>query len=448
MITPAAGTVDHPGAGMLGLPELTALGIGALGCAALARRSRRIRALRQMAGNDSAASPEASDDAIDAAIMLGRFSGIPALQAFEAANYGLAVALAQGSPALRSTMIRAVCVGVAGVDFWLTESAASAPHGFSLTADGKVWHAPHDAFRGTEGLHPHLPIALPIGEDDTGTWLIPLTPGTCLPLVGEAAGDLWRVARHAQESWAWADTVMITEDPRIVAGELDLLGHSEVPSAGLQLLFFGDPTSLSESQAQMVAIVTKSTARASDVTVLVDHSAASIHPLGRTIRPHLMGMETSRAVGELVSPPFRPEPDLPNEDTSGPIRKEIEDGSIRPSPLKVAARAAQISIPDPGIVQVKLLAATPRLEGLRGELAANRARRSTELVAYLALHADDDVTSDRLRTRVLGTSDADAASKTLFNIATAARRAMGADDDGAPLFPPGPRVGSTGSASM
>jgi len=59
----------------------------------------------------------------------------------------------------------------------------------------------------------------------------------------------------------------------------------------------------------------------------------------------------------------------------------------------------------------------------------------------LALHDGDEVTSDRLRTRVLGSSDADAASKTLFNIATAARRAMGVDDEGAALFPAGSRTG-------
>ena len=90
---------------------------------------------------------------------------------------------------------------------------------------------------------------------------------------------------------------------------------------------------------------------------------------------------------------------------------------------------------------VRLLTPTPRLEGLHEELAPNRARRATELVAYLALHIDDEVTSDRLRTRVLGSSDSDAASKTLFNIAAAARRAMGSDREGALRFPPGTRDG-------
>jgi DNA-binding SARP family transcriptional activator len=57
------------------------------------------------------------------------------------------------------------------------------------------------------------------------------------------------------------------------------------------------------------------------------------------------------------------------------------------------------------------------------------------------LHHPDEITSDRLRTRVLGSSDADAAAKTLFNIAHAARRAMGLDENGEALFPSGTRNG-------
>ena len=95
----------------------------------------------------------------------------------------------------------------------------------------------------------------------------------------------------------------------------------------------------------------------------------------------------------------------------------------------------------PGTVDVRLLTMTPRLDGLRNDLPPNRARRAVELVAYLALHQPDVVTSDRLRTRVLGSSDADAAAKTLFNTAYAARRAMGLDEEGNPLFPTGSRDG-------
>jgi DNA-binding SARP family transcriptional activator len=84
---------------------------------------------------------------------------------------------------------------------------------------------------------------------------------------------------------------------------------------------------------------------------------------------------------------------------------------------------------------------TPRIDGLNEDLPPNRSRRAVELVAYLALHQPDVITSDRLRTRVLGSSDADAAAKTLFNTAYAARRALGVDEQGDPLFPAGTRQG-------
>ena len=51
------------------------------------------------------------------------------------------------------------------------------------------------------------------------------------------------------------------------------------------------------------------------------------------------------------------------------------------------------------------------------------------------------VTGDRLRTRVLGTADADAASKPLFNTVGAARRALGAGPNGTPLLPAATRSG-------
>ena len=123
-------------------------------------------------------------------------------------------------------------------------------------------------------------------------------------------------------------------------------------------------------------------------------------------------------------------------------------GAPESEPLDVAAGARTrrrcsrgSRLRAPGTVDVRLLTMTPRLDGLREELPPNRARRAVELVAYLALHQPDVITSDRLRTRVLGSSDADAASKTLFNTAYAARRAMGVDEQGEPLFPAGTRNG-------
>ena len=51
----------------------------------------------------------------------------------------------------------------------------------------------------------------------------------------------------------------------------------------------------------------------------------------------------------------------------------------------------------PGPIEVRLLVPVPRIDGLSEPLPAKRARRATELVAYLALHHPTPITSDRLR---------------------------------------------------
>jgi LysM domain len=437
-------SLEGAGPVRLDLPELAALGIGALACAALTRRARRNRLLRHVAADEPEPEFSLTPAAIDTGIQLARGAGLPALSAFEAANVGLAALLAGR---LRSTVtIRAICVGAAGVDFWLAEAGPPAPDGLTLSPDGHVWHAAHGIFSSVREGHPLLPIVLPVGEDERGTWLIPLGPGSCLPLLGEDASALWRAARPVQEAWAWADMVLVTEDPLVASAEALLRdGGKEAGTGTPQVLYFGDPAGLEAAVAQRVSIVTLTDGPASDVTVLVDRRGASIHPLGRTVRPHLMGHTTSRLIGELVTPAVPTDASGPG--AADPADDRAPGGRARATAYDLRRPSASVTysasrpVPDSGTVEVRLLTPTPRLEGLRTALPPNRARRAVELVAYLALHAGEEVTSDRLRTRVLGSSDADAASKTLFNIATAARRAMGSDTSGTPLLPPGSRTG-------
>ncbi len=199
-------------------------------------------------------------------------------------------------------------------------------------------------------------------------------------------------------------------------------------------------------------MVTTRSLPASDLTVVIDARAASLHPLGLTLRPSLLRPEEQAAIAELVEPPVRP-----GGAASGDPRA---DGHRPPGPRsspRVLASRAEVTV-DAGRfplarvdeageagegtgAEVRLLTAVPRIDGLAAPLDPKRARRATELVAYLALHQPDPVTSDRLRTRVLGSADADAASKTLFNTVGAARRAMGRGPDGQPLLPPASRTG-------
>lgn len=412
------------------LPELVALGLGSVACAALARRARRRRRLGSRFSGDPILRPALSEGAEDAATLLERFARVPALRSFEAANCYLGLSL-EGRP-LRPK-VRAICVSPAGVTFCFTEAQADEPpQGFVQAEGGTAWHVGHDAFDGLDPCFPFLPVVLPIGDDESGTWLVPLEEGDVLPLLGEAAPDLWRAARGAAGSWAWSETVLITEDPDDPAL---LVESAAAPSIARHVLFCGDPAALPAATLAHCAVVTMEAVAASNLSVLVDRHAATLHPMGRVVRPHLQSQETAEHIAELIAPlpglEERPLDVSPGLETSGPHSAPMSGGAAGGADRALA----------PGAVDVRLLTMTPRIDGLNEDLPPNRARRAVELVAYLALHQPDVITSDRLRTRVLGSSDADAAAKTLFNTAYAARRALGVDEHGDPFFPTGTRQG-------
>ncbi len=395
------------------LPELVALGVGSLACAALARRSRRRHRPAPFAAelDPPVLARSVSEAAVDTDTLLQRFGSVPALTAFEAANALLAGVLRHHAAPPR---VRTVCVSPTGVTFFLAGDHGDAPPGFVAVAGDAAWRVDHAELDAVDPAFPYVPVVLPVGDDDEGTWLVALGPGDVLPVLGESAADLLRAARAAAESWTWSDLMVVTDDPGDPALQ---------PSGAVPALFFGDPASLRPGLARHAAVVTASPVAASDLTVLVDRQAATLHPVGRVLRPHLQSAAAGELLAELVAPP------------TDPAGVPALDRPVRP----VAAAAPHALTPGP--VDVRLLTVTPRLDGLAEELPPNRTRRAVELVAYLALHQPDVITSDRLRTRVLGSSDADAAAKTLFNTAYAARRAMGADEAGEALFPAGTRNG-------
>ena len=416
------------------LPELVALGAGSLACAALARRARRRRDEGRRLAEPNRHAFEASAlglsaGAVDAAALLGRFEGVAALRAFETANVLLGARVGRNGAACPA--VRTICVGPDGVTFWLRSPAAGAPPpGFERLRNGEAWQVRHRELGEVAPGHPYVPVALPVGDDEDGTWLLALEPGDVVPLLGVSAAALLRSARAAQESWAWADSVVVTaraHDPRLA------VSAAADPVTVRRVLYFGCPASLTPALAGRACVVTTEVAVGSDLSVLVDERAATIHPIGRVVRPHLMSEVMARNVDEVVgAAPADAAAARPGSRAGPATAAPARPDPMHPSgPLGIA----------PGAVDVRLLTMTPRLDGLCEELPPNRVRRAVELVAYLALHHPDVVTGDRLRTRVLGSADADAAAKTLFNTAHAARRAMGLDERGDPLFPSGSRTG-------
>lgn len=132
---------------------------------------------------------------------------------------------------------------------------------------------------------------------------------------------------------------------------------------------------------------------------------------------------------------------LRRERLSPAVRQLLDGTHDRPATAVDAAvqRTVEEAGADDGVV-VRLLTPVPRVDGLAAALEPSRERRAVELLAYLALRAGQPVTGERLRVRVLGTPSADAAAKTLFNVASSLRRALGEGALG-PRLPPAGRSG-------
>ena len=90
--------------------------------------------------------------------------------------------------------------------------------------------------------------------------------------------------------------MLVTDDPD------DLELGTGGPMGAPHRLFFGDPGSLSPAAAAQTAVVTTATVAATDLSVLVDRRGATLHPMGRVVRPHLQSVEAARHLQELTMP--------------------------------------------------------------------------------------------------------------------------------------------------
>jgi DNA-binding SARP family transcriptional activator len=395
------------------LPELAALGVGVLGAAGLARHRRVRRRQRALHRPEGLLPRRPGDLEADTDVLLQPFAQMPVLEWVELANRSIGTALRGASPAADVPLVRAVSVGPDALTAHLEHAVGWAPPGWTGAASRR-WRLPFGADRAVveEGLDdgpPWCRALVPIGESEDATWLIPLAAGTVLSILGAGAQGLAETLRCELASSTDADEPCVTDDARLVELEHGVSGADGAPDT----VFFGDPEVLGTDAGRRVAVVTLSDGPA-DVTVVVDGRGATIHPIGIVVEPHVLA-------------PAHREVLLGSGTTAAPER----DDGAGASEAVVRSELDGLG----GAVAVRLLTPVPRIDGLRAPLPPKRARRSVELVAYLALHRPDPVTSDRLRTRVLGSADADAAAKTLFNTASAARRALGTDGTGDPLLP-------------
>jgi hypothetical protein len=422
-LAPDPGTVvGHPLP--LGLPELAALGVGGVVAAALARRVQRRQRLHSAVEDPLLDEVPVIEPGVPnpapVATLLGPFADLPALDWVGIALDRLeSVAYRGGVDAARA--IRLFCLSPEGITAWLDEPLDWTPPGWQALDTGRGWHLPlggqpGPAVAGGKGWGPCL---LPVGEDDRGTWLVPVPAGEAVCVAGTEAEALVAAMVRTALCWPWARGLQATSDPAVA--------RSRSEDGATPVLFIGRRAALDPDALERCAVITPDPAEPTDLTAVVDRRAVTLHPVGRTLRPHLLEATQQAALDALL---------------------DLHPGwSLSEGPA-VGTQAARAPEAGNEPLEVRLLCPVPRLDGLLEPLPPKRVRRATELVAYLALHHPAPVTGERLRTRVLGSPDADAAAKTLFNVAAAARRAVGTDPSGQPLLPPASRSGAYAVSPM
>jgi hypothetical protein len=409
------------GAVMRWVPESAALGISALVAATYLRRIKRRRAQARAARGDDEAVADPDPAAVVLEARLAPFADAPVLEWLELANRHLTAALRSEGRADLVPRISVVRVGPDGVEVLLDEAVDWAPGSFRLADDGNSWRLPAEVDPAMLRAHAcgelaWMPLLLPIGDDAYGTYLLHLEPGEVVSLEGPDAPSMLASWVQTAKSWPWAEQVAVARDAETAEALAPLFVGQGSLEERATVLYTGDPGVLSVAARTTVASVTSSPSPDS-TRVIVTVAGAFIESLGVTVRPCRLDPASENVLAAIDDPCLIRVAEG-NEDLRGSTEEAEDKTSLRSSAELFGA----------GPIEVQMLTFTPQIVGLAKPLPTNKAVRITELVAWLALQGNKGTTSAGMLD--LGIAGA-TSIKTLYNIVSDARVALGTDGGGA-----------------
>ena len=414
-----------------GNPELPAVAIGGLGLLAAAviarslRRRCRIARITLRPGEMIAASSAAVRDLESA---LAALIETPAVDWLDLAMRHL-TQVSDGHPGAVPP-IRLVRVGPDGVDLILAEAAGVAPGAFEVAEDGWAWTLPATTdlavLAGASESAAWFSALVPIGEDeDDQTYLAPIEPGTVLPVTGPGAAEVLAAMATTASSWSWTEHVTVTSDPTkaTAAAQVDSFDPSVQRD---RVLYFGSPTALSPEVLSAIGILTSDDMAGSDLAVLCPGDATvEVAPTQLRLRASRLTPEAHTGIAEAVSTAeTSPSTQVPEHQVvlGGTIDRDI---SAEPAPF-VASAPAGVVEPE---LEVRVLTNAATITGA-DEGAISRKGRHFELVALLALSGG--ITKEDARAAIYGSGSS---TENIANIASQARKMLGADSDGQLFLP-------------
>lgn len=403
----APGTASS-GGGPLWVPEAVGLGISSVVAAALARMVRRRRASARRVREDDEIVPDPPPETAAVETNLVPFDSVPALDILEAANRYLTTALRMSGRAEDVPGIHLVRVGPFGVELLLDDAVDWAPGEFALADEGRSWVLDaaidhRDLAASAAGVIAWLPLLLPVGDDEDGTYLIHVGPGEQVGVDGEGADGMLRAWSAAARAWPWAEQVPVAANAEDAVRLVPLFRDQVTPVERGTIAYFGDLAELDATAVTTVAVASR-TSEHTGFQVTADGEVAKIEPWGVVVRASAVAVDTADALDKVTAP-------------------------IVPVPAADPPAPTGGGLVAPGAVEVKLLTFTPRIEGLDGELPSKSKMRSIELAAWVALRGDDGTTAAAMLDEGIAGARTE---KTVYNIVASTRAGLGVNEHGQP----------------
>ncbi len=222
-------------------------------------------------------------------------------------------------------VVRAVQVGPRGVTFWLRGTAR---RGARWVRAGRRRRGMAGDPRPTRTVRPRgavCPHRLPHRRRRRGHVARRPRPGPAFSLSSAPRPTRSNAPSGPRPgAWAWADTVVVTDD----AGDPDIaVRGGGRPTARAARAVLRRPRRAATARRRAHGDRHhRRRRRASDLTILVDRHGATIHPLSRVVRPHLQSDDAARHIAELMAP------------ASAPARAPA---AVRREPVLPSARSAR-----------------------------------------------------------------------------------------------------------
>ena len=335
--------------------------------------------------------------------------------------------------------IRLVRVGADGVDLFLADASGVAPGAFEVTEDGWAWTLStttrHGDLVGAGECLAWFSALVPVGEDDDGqTYLVPVEPGTVLPVTGPGAAEVLAAMSATAGSWSWNEHVTVTSDPSAAtaAAELDPLDPSMQRD---RVVYLGSPSELPDEVRCAIGIVTTDEVAGSDLAVLCPgDGTVEIAPTQLRLRACRLTPDAHAAITKALhiadTPPSAAVPEYQMV-LGGTVGHNTQ---AKPAPLAATAPGAAVE-PE---LEVRVLTNAATIAGATEPI--NRNGRSFEFVTLLALSGG--LSKEDARAAIYGSGSS---TENIANMAYKARKMLGTDSDGQPFLP---EASSTGILAL